>query len=157
MKDNKVKIKLKHPNVKVPTYATDGSGCFDIFPDILPDQVQSLSDVGGTITLSTGLFFEIPKDKVLMIYSRSGQGFNHNTRLANCVGIIDSDYRGEFKVKLTMDGDNYLFIKPETAIAQGMIIDATKVQFEVVETLTDTQRGSGGFGSTDKAQGGKSF
>lgn len=145
-----VKIKLKHQGVKIPTYATDGSGCFDIFPDFLPDQVQSLSDIGGTITLGTGLFFEIPEGKALMVYSRSGQGFNYNTRLANCVGVIDSDYRGEIKVKLTMDGDNYLFIKPETAIAQGMIIDAPQVTFSVVEELSETQRGAGGFGSTDK-------
>ena len=145
-----VKIKLKHPGVKVPAYGTEGAACFDIFPDFLPDQVQSLSYIGGTITVGTGLFFEIPEGKALMVYSRSGQGFNYNTRLANCVGVIDSDYRGELKVKLTMDGNNYLFIKPETAIAQGMIIDAPQVTFSVVEELSETERGTGGFGSTDK-------
>ena len=145
-----VKIKRKHPGVKIPVYGTEGAACFDIFPDFLPDQVQSLSDIGGTITVGTGLSFEIPEGKALMVYSRSGQGFNYNTRLANCVGVIDSDYRGELKVKLTMDGDNYLFIKPETAIAQGMIIDAPQVTFSVVEELSETERGTGGFGSTDK-------
>ena len=145
-----IKIKRKHPGVKIPTYGTKGAACFDIFPDFLPDQVQSLSDIGGTITVGTGLFFEIPEGKALMVYSRSGQGFNYNTRLANCVGVIDSDYRGELKVKLTMDGDNYLFIKSDTAIAQGMIIDVPKVSFSIVEELSETQRGTGGFGSTDK-------
>lgn len=145
----KVKIKLKHPNVKIPTYATDGSGCFDIFPDFQPDQVSSLGS-NKTITLGTGLFFEIPRGKALLIYSRSGQGFDHNVRLANCVGVIDSDYRGELKVKLTMDTEGYLFMRPDKAIAQGMIVDAEQVQFEVVEELSDTTRGTNGFGSTDK-------
>ena len=144
-----VKIKLKHPGVKLPTYGSSGAGCFDIFPDFQPDQVQALSS-GGTITLATGLFFEIPEGKALLVYSRSGQGFNHNVRLANSVGVIDSDYRGELKVKLTMDGDNYLFIKPDTAIAQGMIVDAPQVSFSVVQELSDTERGTAGFGSTDK-------
>lgn len=144
-----VKIKLKHPGVKLPTYGSSGAGCFDIFPDFQPDQVHSLG-TNKTITLSTGLYFEIPKGKALLVYSRSGQGFNHNVRLANSVGVIDSDYRGELKVKLTMDGDNYLFIKAGTAIAQGMIVDAPQVSFCVVDELSDTERGDGGFGSTDK-------
>ena len=142
-----VKLKLKHPNVKVPTYATDGSGCFDIFPDIPEDQVQLLTK---TIVLGTGLFFEIPKGKALMVYSRSGQGFNHNVRLANSVGVLDSDFRGELKVKLTIDSDGNMLIKPGVAIAQGMIIDAPQVSFEIVDELSDTMRGTGGFGSTDK-------
>lgn len=145
-----VNIKLKHGGVKLPQYATDGSGCFDIFPDFESNHVQSLSSAGEVMTIGTGLFFEIPQGKALMVYSRSGQGFRHNVRLANCVGVIDSDYRGELKVKLTMDGDNYLFIKPETAIAQGMIVDAEQVQFNVVQELSETGRGTGGFGSTDK-------
>ena len=146
-----VKIKLKHPGVKIPTYATDGSGCFDIFPDIEKDKQHFLLSPGSaTTTIGTGLYFEIPKGKALMVYSRSGQGFNHNTRLANCVGVIDSDYRGELKVKLKMDGDGYLYIDPEKAIAQGMIIDASQVTFSVVEELSETERGTGGFGSTDR-------
>lgn len=144
-----VKIKLKHPGVKLPTYGSSGAGCFDIFPDFQPDQVQALSS-GGTITLATGLFFEIPEGKALLVYSRSGQGFNHNTRLSNSVGVLDSDFRGELKVKLKMDGEGYMFIKAGTAIAQGMIVDAPQVSFSIVEELSDTERGTAGFGSTDK-------
>lgn len=150
MQLTKVLVKLGNTNAKLPTYATDGSACFDIYPDFLPEHARSISNTGGTITLSTGLFFEIPEGKVLLIYSRSGQGFNHNVRLANCVGVIDSDYRGELKVKLTMDGNNYMFIKHDTAIAQGMIIDVPKVEFITVQELSETERGTGGFGSTDK-------
>jgi len=140
-----VKLKLKHPNVKVPTYATDGSGCFDIYADLEQSEV-----LVRNLVLGTGLFFEIPKGKALMIYSRSGQGFNYNVRLANAVGVVDSDFRGELKIKLTNDSDNGMLIKPGVAIAQGMIVDAPQVNFEIVDELSDTIRGTGGFGSTDK-------
>jgi len=145
-----IKIKLAHQNVRIPTYGTEGAGCFDIYPDIEEDEIIFISEVDNTFIIPTGLFFEIPQGKALMIYSRSGQGFKFNTRLANCVGILDSDYRGQLMVKLTMDGENSMIIKHNTAIAQGMIIDAPKVQFEVVQELSDTARGTGGFGSTDK-------
>lgn len=145
-----IKIKLAHPGVKLPTYGTDGAGCFDIYPDLDEHEKISLSVSQPTVIIPTGLLFEIPQGKALMIYSRSGQGFKFNTRLANCVGVIDSDYRGELMVKLTMDEDDYMVIGRNTAIAQGMIIDAPKVQFEVVQELSETARGAGGFGSTDK-------
>lgn len=145
-----VNIKLKHSGVKVPQYATDGSGCFDIFPDLPDHHAYAITPQSSTTVIDTGLFFEIPKGKALMVYSRSGQGFNNNTRLANCVGILDSDYRGELKVKLTLDGHGHLIIEPNKAIAQGMVIDAQQVQFNVVQELSETTRGTGGFGSTDK-------
>lgn len=145
-----IKIKLAHPNVRLPTYGTDGAGCFDIYPDIPEHQRIALTASQPTAIIPTGLFFEIPQGKALMIYSRSGQGFKFNTRLANCVGVLDSDYRGQLMVKLTMDQDSHMVIHHNTAIAQGMIIDAPKVQFEVVQELSDTERGAGGFGSTDK-------
>lgn len=145
-----VKLKLKHPNVKVPTYATDGSGCFDIYAD-LDESYYTLGGYWGGLEIPTGLYFEIPKGKALMIYSRSGHGFKNDIRLSNCVGVIDSDYRGELKVKLRADSNkNPLEIDSRTRIAQGMIIDAPQVSFEVVDELSDTVRGTGGFGSTDK-------
>lgn len=146
----KVNIKLKHKDVKLPQYATDGSGCFDIFPDLPDHHAYAITTDCNTTVIDTGLFFEIPRGKALMIYSRSGQGFNSNTRLANCVGILDSDYRGELKVKLTLDRSGYFIIEPHKAIAQGMIIDSEQVQFNVVQELSETGRGTGGFGSTDK-------
>ena len=91
----------------------------------------------------------------MMVYSRSGHGFNRNTRLSNCVGVIDSDYRGELLVKLTMDDE---FIDPEIElevkqgdrIAQAMLIPIEQVSFEMVEELSETKRGTGGLGSTGK-------
>lgn len=151
MQSNQVLVKRKNSETKLPTYATDGSACFDIYPDMKEGEYLWLTEEGDTATLTTGLFFEIPEGKALMIYSRSGQGFNHNTRLSNSVGVLDSDYRGELKVKLRMDrNDRALRISADTAIAQGMIIDVPKVDFITVQELSETERGTGGFGSTDK-------
>lgn len=88
-----------------------------------------------------------------MIYSRSGHGFKTNTRLANCVGVIDSGYTGEVMVKLTMDDQLLedeldLYVKPGDRIAQAMLIPVPRVEFEVCEQLTLTERGDDGMGST---------
>lgn len=141
-----VKVVRKFEDVKLPTYATDGSGCFDIYAREIEDDTH-LSSIW-----STGLKFEIPNGYVMLVYSRSGHGFKYDVRLANCVGVIDSDYRGEVKVKLTCDDDNltYIPIQSGDAIAQGMIIPYEQVVFEEVQELSSTVRGEGGFGSTNK-------
>ena len=96
----RIKIKKLSPLAKEPTYATDGSGCFDLYStNIVPMLVQE----GWPVEVGTGLAFEIPLGYGMFILSRSGHGFKFDTRLANCVGFIDSDYRGEIKVKLTCD------------------------------------------------------
>lgn len=141
-----VKTKRLTPDAKLPTYATDGSGCFDIY-------TTSEGDVNHSLTLSTGLSFEIPVGYVMLVFSRSGHGFNSNMRLANCVGVIDSDYRGELKVKLTNDGNNayhttWPTIKKGDRVAQAMVIPFEQVQFLEVDALSTTIRGDGGFGST---------
>lgn len=136
----KVKIRKLHPDAVIPTYATDGSGAFDLTAVTRDGKVYG-----------TGLAFEVPKGHVLYIYSRSGHGFNGDMRLANAVGIIDSDYRGEVKVKLTYDGDGYAdwpYIGDR--IAQGIILKVPHIEFEEVEELSETQRGVNGFGSSGK-------
>ena len=142
-----IKIKLQHKGVKVPTYATDGSGCFDIYADLPAGEYKLVSRDNPAI-IDTGLFFEIPEGKSLLVFSRSGHGFNRNVRLANSVGVLDSDYRGSLKVKLTADSEEDLTVVNSDRIAQGMIIDTPKVTFKVVDNLSETKRGFGGFGST---------
>ncbi len=137
-----IKIKRLHPSAVIPSYATDGSGCFDI------TALEMVQQEGNTAVYTTGLSFELPPGKVLMIYSRSGHGFNRGIRLANCVGVIDSDYRGEVAVKLTRDNDGIWFPAAGDRIAQGLIQDAQQVRFIEVEELSETARGTGGFGST---------
>ena len=149
-----IKIKKLHPDAKIPEYATDGSGAFDLFcvQGDMPYGSHTLYS-STTKAFKTGLAFEIPKDHVMLVFSRSGHGFKHDTRLANCVGVIDSDYRGELMVKLSKDPRDTaaVTIKEHDAIAQAMIIKAEQVKFKVVDDLSDTERGEGGFGSTDKA------
>lgn len=151
---NKLKIKLKSPDVKPPTYSTDGAGCFDIratsfihLGQLSQDDWTIAITKDNNVTFGTGLFFEVPQGKVMLIFSRSGHGFKNDVRLANCVGVIDSDYRGELMVKLTSD-DGLLIVNEGDRIAQAMLIDVEQVQFEIVEELSETERGAGGLGST---------
>jgi dUTP pyrophosphatase len=84
----------------------------------------------------------------MLIFSRSGHGFKDALRLSNCVGVIDSDYRGEVMVSLRADGEACPKIRTGDRIAQAMILPVPAVEFEEVEDLTETARGAGGFGST---------
>lgn len=144
---NQLKVKRLHPAAVLPRYATDGAACFDLVAiegrTIGPERAGSIR---------TGLAFEVPPGHALMIYSRSGHGFKHGVRLANCVGVIDSDYRGEVMVALRNDtarGDGYAFsVLPGDRIAQAMLVQAPQVQLVEVQELGDTARGAGGFGST---------
>ena len=136
-----VKLKKLDPAAKAPTYATPGAACFDLH------SIESGS-VFGHRTFRTGLAFQIPEDHVMLIFSRSGMGFNHDTRLANCVGVIDSDYRGEVKVKLRTDGPHSPDVRAGDRIAQALVLPVKHVAFMVVDELDATDRGEGGFGST---------
>lgn len=141
----KLNVLRMHKDVKLPTYATDGSGCFDLYANGL----SGYSDCAATY--NTGLKFEIPEGYVMLVYSRSGHGFRDNIRLANCVGVIDSDYRGELMVKLTNDSEEVGMIKMPVhgdRIAQALIVPIPKVEFVEVAELSSTVRGEGGLGST---------
>lgn len=144
----KLKFKKMYPDVQLPEFATEGSACFDIRA-YCPYNVNII-DNGDTFIVDTGLIPEVPKGYVLKIYSRSGHGFNSNTRLVNCVGIIDSDYRGEIKVGLIKDFSHSkpLLVSHGDRIAQGMLVKLVKTEIEEVEELSETERGNGGFGST---------
>lgn len=139
-------VKRTDSRAILPTYATDGSACFDIYAiDAKPDEHNN------AIYLKTGLIFEIPEGYALMIYSRSGQGFKNDTRLSNCVGIIDSDYTGEVAIKLVCDRPTgeYPPIDLSKAQAQAMLIPVPRAVLTEVDTVKETARGANGFGSTD--------
>ena len=142
----KVKVKKLHPNAVIPKYATDGAACFDLQT---VERVPGLFAGSGTV-FRTGLSFEVPAGYVMMVYSRSGHAFKNGIRLANCVGVIDSDYRGEVMVKLHHDGDGLVSFEAGDRIAQAMIIPVNKVELEEADDLSETERGEGGFGSTGK-------
>lgn len=151
-----VKVKKMFEDVVLPEYATPGSACFDIRAHISSKNGYTFNTTvfENAAIYSTGLQFEIPEGNVMLVFSRSGQGFKDNVRLANCVGVIDSDYRGELKVKLTKDfpnegdRDRVQVVRHGDKIAQGMVIPYAQMQFVEVGELSDTVRGEGGFGST---------
>ena len=143
----KVKVQKLHPDAVLPRYATPGAACFDLHAVDVPN---GYSPVYTTLEVGTGLAFEIPPGHVMLIYSRSGHGFKFDTRLANCVGVIDSDYRGEVRVKLSVDwlSASFLSVRDGDRIAQAMILPIPKVELVEADSLSETQRGTGGFGST---------
>lgn len=141
----KIKIKKLHPDAIVPAYASSGAACFDLHTveSGYVDEIDNVNEI-----FPTGLAFEVPTGYAMLIFSRSGHGFKHNIRLANCVGIIDADYRGEVKVKLAADFGGDMGVKAGDRIAQAMLVPNPRVHFEVTSELADTDRGAGGFGST---------
>ncbi len=141
----KLKIKKLHPDAVVPQYQTAGAACFDLHA-VSDGYVDDIAH--PNCTFPVGLAFEVPEGHVMLIFSRSGHGFNKDVRLANCVGVIDADFRGPVSVKLTADIQGCLGVKVGDRIAQAMIVPIPRVEFEVVEELTTTERGTGGFGST---------
>lgn len=147
-----VLYKQEHPNAKAPEYQTAGAACLDLFVAAVNGDALSGSFVlpGVPVVCDTGLSFEIPQDHVMLVFSRSGHGFKNDVRLANCVGVIDSDYRGVVKVKLTADetGSKPLFVVPGDRIGQALVIPIPRVRMVPSGTLSDTARGTGGLGST---------
>ena len=141
-----LKVKRLHPDAIMPKYQSAGAACFDLHaicghnPIVVPERE----------VFDTGLAFEIPQGWVMLIFSRSGDGFKRDLRLANCVGVIDSDYRGEVKVKLTYDGcaEEGAVIKHGDRIAQAMLVQLPQVDLVEVGELSTTERGEAGFGST---------
>lgn len=139
-----VKVKKLVPEAQLPTYATTDAACFDIRTT---HQGQIVAE--GSCIFSTGLAFEIPQKHVMLLFSRSGHAFNKDIRLANCVGVIDADYRGELKVKLASDAqDSRAYIAAGDRIAQGLVLPIEQAEFLLVDELGETERGEGGFGST---------
>jgi len=144
-----MKIKKLHDKAIIPHYSTDGASAFDLFCYEEPEWF--FEDTNHWLSIvNIGWAFEIPEEYGMFIFSRSGHGFKYNTQLINSVGIIDNDYRGEIKIKLISFNTIPPHIKAKQAVAQAIILHTPKQYFEIVDELSDTKRGSKGFGSTDK-------
>lgn len=145
-----LKICKLHSDAIVPQYQTLGAACFDLHAiNVTYGKLM----IDSSHEFSTGLAFEIPAGYAMLIFSRSGHAWMNDVRLSNCVGIIDSDYRGEVKVKLTADWrkGNVLYVKDRDRIAQALVLPVPRVTFMVMDYLSQTERGAGGFGSTGSA------
>jgi dUTP pyrophosphatase len=141
-----LKYKRIHDGAFAPRYATEGAACFDL----MAVEDGSIPACDAKV-FGLGLGFEIPPTHVLLVFSRSGHGFNHDVRLSNCVGVIDSDYRGEVMVKLTNDGGHAYDVRKGERIAQAMLVPIPRAVLVEVDELSETPRGNGGFGSTGHA------
>lgn len=143
-----LRIKRVHPDAQIPQYATAGAACFDLHAVEENDAFKAHPVDQHAAIFRTGLAVEVPPGYVLKIYSRSGHGFNHAMRLSNCVGVIDSDYRGEILVSLRADANYCPKVRTGDRIAQAMLELAPRCELIEVDELSETARGQGGFGST---------
>ena len=147
-------IKKLNDDAQLPTYGSEGAACFDIYADKDTGwngiYGETGEQIGWEAVISTGLSFEISKGYRMDIYPRSGWGFKHNIQLANGTGKIDSDYRGEVKVKLIAfcKQEELPSIEKGSRVAQAEINTVIQTIFKEVDTLSNTDRGEGGFGST---------
>lgn len=148
MENNIVKYKLLDPRAKAPAYATAGAAAADLCA--LLDAPLTL-EPGARVMVPTGLAIELPSPQcVALLYARSGLAIKHGVTLPNCVGVIDSDYRGEVKVGLINQSAEAYTIAPGERIAQLCIAPVWQAAFIPAETLGETARGAGGFGSTGR-------
>ena len=143
----KVLIKKLDSKVQLPKYKTDGSSGMDLMaflesPVYLKPQESEL--------IPTGISIAIPEDTEIQIRPRSGLAAKSNISVLNTPGTIDSDYRGEIKIILFNHGKEDFVINNNDRIAQMILMPIIKAEFEEVENLPKTLRGSGGFGSTGK-------
>lgn len=134
----KIKIKKLVPEAVIPEYATPGAAGMDL-------TAVTIEETDDVVTYGTGLAMEIPEGYVGLIFPRSSN-YKYDCVLANSVGVIDSDYRGEIKFKFFEIGEN--IYKVGDRIGQIMIVPYPKIEFDEVENLSETSRGSGGFGHT---------
>lgn len=148
MQSDTVKVKLLDTRAKVPNYATPGAAAADLCAVL--DEPLTLQP-GQRELVPTGFAIELPNAEcVALVYARSGLATRHGITMANGVGVIDSDYRGEIKVSLANFSDQPYTIQPGERIAQLCIAPVFQVSFLPVADLSDTQRGVGGFGSTGR-------
>ncbi len=144
---DKIAVKKLRPNALLPTYGSAEAAGADLYA-CLENPVTILP--GETVLVPTGIAMEVPKGCAGLVFARSSMGAKRGLAPANKVGVIDSDYRGEFFVALHNHGKETQEICNGERIAQLLITPVFTPGFVEVSELTDTQRGSGGFGSTGK-------
>lgn len=145
---NEVSIKVKAlGGVVIPEYKTAGAAGADVCAFV--ESPVELNP-GDRALIGTGLFFAIPDGYEIQVRPRSGLAAKNGVTVLNAPGTIDSDYRGELKVILINHGKEKFTVNNGDRIAQIVAAPVTRAQFCAVETLDQTERGSGGFGSTGK-------
>ena len=143
----KVLFKRLNPKAQIPKYKTDGSSGLDLMA-LIEDSIKIKSQESALIP--TGISVAIPQDTEIQIRPRSGLAAKSSISVLNTPGTIDSDYRGEIKIILFNHGKEDFIVNNNDRIAQMVLMPILKIEFEEVDELPETIRGSGGFGSTGK-------
>ena len=142
-----IKVRRLRDNAILPTYGSAEAAGADLYACL--EQPMTVAP-GQTVFVPTGLSMALPKGCAGLIYARSGLACKRGLAPANKVGVIDSDYRGEFMVALYNHGSEAQTVNPGERIAQLIITPVFTPGYEETDTLDDTGRGAGGFGSTGK-------
>lgn len=139
------KIKILRDGAKIPTRGSDKAAGYDLY-SCTEDDIQIAP--GGMIKVGTGVSITPPEGYFGAIFARSGMATKQGLRPANCTGVCDEDYTGEYIVALYNDSDEVQHIPSGTRIAQLVFLPYIDINFEEVIDLNETDRGSNGFGST---------
>ena len=143
----KINVKKLIPTAKLPTRGSEYAAGYDLYAALEETVVIAPHQ---TVMVSTGLAMEIPEGYFGAIFARSGLASKEGLRPANCVGVVDADYRGPFMIAVNNDSETERKVEPEERIAQLVVMPFLPVEFNTVDELAETVRGEGGFGSTGK-------
>lgn len=139
---------INKSNNELPAYQTESSAGLDLRANL--EEPINLKPM-QRVLVPTGLFMELPKGYEAQIRPRSGLAYKHGITVLNSPGTIDADYRGEIKVLLVNLSDETFIIENGERIAQMVIAKHEQIDWNLVETLEDSERSAGGFGSTGKS------
>ena len=144
-----VRVDFKKLNnlAKTPTRGSEWAAGYDLYAAI--DRAVDITP-HSTVKVGTGLSFALPHGTFAALVARSGIATKRGLRPANCVGICDSDYRGEYIVAVHNDSDEIQSVEPGERIAQMVVLPSFQIDFIEVKDLSDTERGAGGFGDSGK-------
>lgn len=142
----KINIKKLYDDAIIPTRGTVESAGYDLYAYLSKEKIDLKP--GETYMVQTGIAIEIPTGYFAAIFARSGIASKRNLRPANCVGVIDSDYRGEIKVPIFNDSSVNQTLENSERVAQMVIMPYLSVTFNEVENLSESNRDQNGFGST---------
>ena len=144
---NTIRVKKLHPNAILPTYGSAEAAGADLYACL--DEAVTIAP-GEVYWVPTGIALEVPRGCAGLVYARSSLGAKRGLAPANKVGVVDSDYRGEIKVVLLNHSKQTQTLESGERVAQFVITPVLTPMYEEVDALTDTSRGTGGFGSTGK-------
>ena len=143
----KILIKKLKDTAVIPTRGSSSAAGYDLYA-CLNEPV--IIHPGETVKIGTGITAALPEGYFAACFARSGLAFKEGLRPANCVGVVDSDYRGEYIVALHNDSIEERTVTNGERIAQLVVMPYLSMEFESVDELPETERGAGGFGSTGK-------